>query len=52
MGVEETIRAIQEKREPLTSVRFAYSVMRIIEAMAISNREKRHVTIRSESYGI
>lgn len=52
MGVEETIRAIQEKREPKTSVRFAYSVMKIIEAMAISYKEKRHITIYSDSYGI
>lgn len=52
MGVEETIYAIQEKREPKTSVRFAYSVMRVIEAMAHSNKEKKHVIIRPDAYGI
>lgn len=52
MGVEETIYAIQENREPKTSIRFAYSVMRVIEAMSISNNEKRHVIIRPDAYGI
>jgi predicted dehydrogenase len=52
MGVEETIYAIQEKRIPKTSVYFAYSVITVIEAMAISNREKRHVIIRRNPYEI
>jgi predicted dehydrogenase len=52
MGVEETVKAILEKREPLTSIRFAYSVIRVIEAMSVSHKEKRHVTIRPNSYDI
>jgi predicted dehydrogenase len=45
MAVEDTARAIIEKRKPLASAEFALNVIKIIDAMEISTAQRVHVTV-------